>query len=204
MKKRITAMLKAAIVTSIAIFCLSGRGNSQEKGIEYDVINAMSDYISTYNTDSVIRVSKNLLSVEWDQLLEMQVLKRNIYAKKDTEKKISPFDPIPIEEFLLEEDLEYMNRNSSLPFKKWDKKGGLDKKKFRVINRRKSISLTKKKFDIKDFIEISAPIFREDFKIAIIVINRYCGMECGEGILYIFENKDGKWKHLCQVPLWVS
>jgi hypothetical protein len=51
---------------------------------------------------------------------------------------------------------------------------------------------------------ISLPILSSDNKTAVMQINNYCGMLCGEGVVYIFKKADGKWKVAKRIEKWIS
>lgn len=197
-------MYKVVIVISILIGMLSEKVYSQAQLDDYGVLNSISDYISTHNSDSLIRVYNKTLQPEWNQLLKMEVLNRNICAKVDSGNNLSPFDPVPIAKYLTEDDLDDMKKNYEVNnFRKW-RMQGLGVNTYKVIKKKPKIKSVKNSPKFKDYVEISSPVYSKDRKIVVIVMHRYCGMECGEGTLYVFENKYGKWNHLCQVPLWIS
>lgn len=197
-------MQKVVIVISILISMLSVKGYSQAQLSDYSILNSISNYIPTHNSDSLIRVYKKTLQPEWNRLLKMEVLSRNIYAKVDSTTILSPFDPVPIAIYLTEDDLLYMKKNwKNNNFRKWEM-NGLDIHKYKVVRRKPQTKSFKNSPKFKDYVEISPPVYSKDQKIVFIVIHRYCGMECGEGILFVLERKNGNWNHLCQISLWVS
>jgi len=204
MKKTYDTYARFVIVFCILICMFLEKGYSQAELNAYEVLNSISTFIPTYNSDSLIRVYKKTLKLEWNQLLKKEVLGRNIYAKVDSSTNLSPFDPIPVAKYLTENDLEYMKENwNDEDFRKWES-NGVDFRKFKVIKRKPKIESTKSSAKFKDFVEISPPVYSKDRNIGLIVIYRYCGMECGEGILFVLERKNGIWNHLCQISLWVS
>lgn len=197
-------LLKDVIVINILLILSFYSSISQKYRENSEVINCLSNIISTHNNDSIVRLYNKPLEPSWDKLLNMSLLERNIIGRVDSNLNITPFDPLPIIEFIENEDLVYMkNYSKSLNQRKW-KGYKINNNKIEVIRRKPKLSPFQNRKNIKDFIEVSLPVFSRNKKIAILQVNRSCGMECGEGILLIIQYKNGKWERLCHVTLWVS
>lgn len=55
-----------------------------------------------------------------------------------------------------------------------------------------------------DMLYLSAPIWIEEGKRMLIKAESHCGSLCGEGLLLVYERKDGGWLLVQTVLLWIS
>lgn len=65
-----------------------------------------------------------------------------------------------------------------------------------------AINITKSRSKV---IKLSIPIFSLNYKIALIYTETYCGIDCGEGSIQLFEKQAaGKWRRVSVKSIWTS
>lgn len=61
-----------------------------------------------------------------------------------------------------------------------------------------------KKFHQHVFYDYSIPVFSADKSICAIYVGHHCGGLCGEGNIYVYQYKNGKWVVIRMYFLWIS
>lgn len=60
------------------------------------------------------------------------------------------------------------------------------------------------KYQAKNFMIISLPLFSKDNNTILITVNYMCGGLCGEGVVYVFKKVKGKWNICYSNREWIS
>lgn len=60
------------------------------------------------------------------------------------------------------------------------------------------------KYHASSFIRISNPLISEDGNKMLFDIETYCGSQCGGGVTYLVEKKNGKWRVISSFGTWIS
>lgn len=175
----------------------------------YQILDEINKYILTNNTDSIFWLYKKPVTPEWEKLLSLDALSKNSRVGINDDGKFSvssnnPFDPYPIKTVLNHGDITYMLQYAQkLKNKNWHTRFLLNHS-VKILKKRIQLPLHQNNKIIKDYYEISIPVFSKNNDISIIQINHLCGIECGSAVLIILKKIDGRWKKVCEKTLWIS
>jgi len=182
---------------------LAQQSYAQKNGL--DLVGQINQYVKTYNNDSVYWIYSKPLNPDWETLLTLESRFEkwgkceNVIDKFAADVQVLPFANIIDEKDLL----RMIHQIDQQKLKRWNNRS-FQNSQIKVLKRKIKLSSPNNRKNIKDYFEISPPVFSTDEQTAILQINHYCGMECGDGYLFILRNENGVWIKIFQKLLWIS
>ncbi len=195
-------MLQKVVIVIKLLLVFNLSASSQMIDPPDKILGALKEGIKLGNDNSIIWLYKEPLSVNWNDVLTYQILEQNILYN-DTFSSNKPYETLSIKKEIDSETLSYLRKTANHNYiKKWRKKHLVEN--YKILKRKVKLSPQNNSKGIKKYTKMSLPIFSKDEQLAIIQIDTLCGIECGEGQLFILKKCNTEWEILCYVTLWIS
>lgn len=193
MKKKTTGRLKAVIVISVMLFMFVQTAFSQD---DFIILKEVIELNHRFNKGDKIILNKRVLMGDIEKYINMNYLKKSCgFGYLD----------YPIDTLFIRDDVDCMlNQLGFLERRKWHKKdfnGPIVKLEnarsfYKERNEEETLSY--------EYYSFSRPIYSCSGQSSIVFVYKFCGMECGSGTAYVLLKKDGEWKIVCNIGLWIS
>ncbi len=182
---------------------LAQQSYAQKNGL--DLVGQINQYVKTYNNDSVYWIYSKPLNPDWETLLTLESrFEKWGKCENVIDKFAADVQVLPLAKIIEEKDLlQMIHQIDQQKLKRWNNRS-FQNSQIKVLKRKIKLSSPNNRKNIKDYFEISPPVFSNDEQTAILQINHYCGMECGSGYIFILRKENGVWIKIYQKLLWLS